>query len=141
MSSLGLSGNSGSSAGTSSSFSLQGTKEFLQSNSLVAKFAFLLLIIILFVMVLRQGVALLNWIFSPSITLGTTLDDLGTGLGVKVLYKNVGIELNGNMTTIERKNYGETCQGSNNRRRCCWLFNTLSPFKIWTKRLLIIRKE
>ena len=66
MSSLGLSGNSGSSAGTSSSFSLQGTKEFLQSNSLVAKFAFLLLIIILFVMVLRQGVALLNWIFSPS---------------------------------------------------------------------------
>ena len=49
-----------------------------------------------------------NWIFSPSITLGTTLDDLGTGLGVKVLYKNVGIELNGNMTTIERKNYGET---------------------------------
>tara|TARA_B100000941_G_scaffold79010_1_gene54087 strand:+ start:2403 stop:3368 length:966 start_codon:yes stop_codon:yes gene_type:complete len=46
-----------------------------------------------------------NWIFSPSITLGTTLDDLGTGLGIKVLYKNVGIELNGNMTTIER-NYG-----------------------------------
>ena len=45
MSSLGLSGNSGSSAGTSSSFSLQGTKEFLQSNSLVAKFAFCCVII------------------------------------------------------------------------------------------------
>ena len=41
MSSLGLSGNSGSSAGTSSTaISLQGTKDFLQSNSLVAKFAF-----------------------------------------------------------------------------------------------------
>ena len=67
MSSLGLSGSSGSSAGTSSTgISLQGTKDFLQSNSLVAKFAFLMLILILFVMVLRWGVALLNYIFSPS---------------------------------------------------------------------------
>ena len=66
MSSLGLSGNSGSSAGTSSSLSLQGTREFLQSNSLVAKFAFLLLIIIIFVVVLQFGIATLNWIFSPS---------------------------------------------------------------------------
>ena len=65
MSSLGLSGSSGSSAGTSSTgISLQGTKDFLQSNSLVAKFAFLMLILILFVMVLRWGVALLNYIFS-----------------------------------------------------------------------------
>ena len=44
---------------------LAGTKEFLQSNSLVAKFAFLLLVIIVFVVVLRLGVGLLAWAFAP----------------------------------------------------------------------------
>ena len=66
MSSLGLSNNYGSSSSSSGSGALQGTKAFLESNSLVAKFAFLLLVIILFVMLLRYGVALLNWIFTPS---------------------------------------------------------------------------
>lgn len=66
MSSLGLSNNYGSSSSSSGSGALQGTKAFLESNSLVAKFAFLLLVIILFVMILRYGVGLLNWIFTPS---------------------------------------------------------------------------
>ena len=45
---------------------LVGTKEFLNSNSLVAKFAFLIMVIILFILFLRLGVMLLGWIFAPS---------------------------------------------------------------------------
>ena len=59
------SGNSAySGLGGSSTF--RGTKEFFQSNSLVAKVAFLILVVILFVVCLRLGSALLTWIFSPS---------------------------------------------------------------------------
>lgn len=43
-----------------------GTKEFLESNSLVAKFAFLLLVIIGFVILLRAGISLLTWLMKPN---------------------------------------------------------------------------
>ena len=43
-----------------------GTKEFLQSNSLVAKVAFLLLVLVLFIILLRLGVAALSYLLSPS---------------------------------------------------------------------------
>lgn len=45
---------------------LSGTKDFLRSNSLVAKIAFLLLIVILFVLLLKAGTALVTWAMSPS---------------------------------------------------------------------------
>jgi hypothetical protein len=45
---------------------VSGTKEFLESNSIVAKFAFLLLVLILFVFALRLGTSILTYIFSPS---------------------------------------------------------------------------
>lgn len=45
---------------------LAGTKEFLESNSIVAKFAFLILVLILFIMALRLGSSILSWIFTPS---------------------------------------------------------------------------
>lgn len=45
---------------------LSGPKNFLESNSIVAKFAFLLLILIIFVVLLRLGASLLTWIFSAS---------------------------------------------------------------------------
>ena len=45
---------------------LQGSSEFLQSNSLVAKFAFLILALIIFVIVLRLGSTFLAWLFSPA---------------------------------------------------------------------------
>ena len=45
---------------------LQGSKDFLQSNSIVAKFAFLILVIFVFVLLLRLGVALLAYLFSFS---------------------------------------------------------------------------
>lgn len=44
---------------------LSGTKEFLKSNSIVAKFAFLLLVLLVFVILLRLGSSLLSWLFSP----------------------------------------------------------------------------
>jgi hypothetical protein len=43
-----------------------GTKEFLQSNSLVAKLAFLLLVILGFVFLLRVGISVLSFMFKPS---------------------------------------------------------------------------
>jgi len=45
---------------------LSGTKEFLDSNSFVAKLAFLLLVIILFVFLMRIGISILSWFLGPS---------------------------------------------------------------------------
>ena len=42
-----------------------GTTEFLQSNSLVAKFAFLLLVIFAFIILLRIGISILAYFFKP----------------------------------------------------------------------------
>lgn len=43
---------------------LMGSKEFLESNSLVAKFAFLLVVILVFVLLLRVGIMFLSWALS-----------------------------------------------------------------------------
>lgn len=43
-----------------------GTKEFLESNSLVAKFAFLLLVIFGFIILLRVGISVISYFFKPS---------------------------------------------------------------------------
>lgn len=45
---------------------VNGTKEFLSSNSIVAKFAFLLLVLFLFVALLRVGASALGWLLGPS---------------------------------------------------------------------------
>lgn len=45
---------------------LEGSKEFLQSNSIVAKFAFLLLVLILFIIAIRLGTTILSKLFTPS---------------------------------------------------------------------------
>jgi hypothetical protein len=58
-----------SGTGTFNSFSTStgnfGASAFLESNSLVAKFAFLLLVIFLFVLGLRVGISILSYIFKP----------------------------------------------------------------------------
>jgi hypothetical protein len=55
--------------GSSSSKGMfSGTKDFLKSNSLVAKVAFLLLILVLFIIAMRFGVAAISYILSPSAT-------------------------------------------------------------------------
>jgi len=43
-----------------------GTKEFLESNSLVAKFTFLLLVIFGFIILLRVGLTVISYFFKPS---------------------------------------------------------------------------
>ena len=45
---------------------LNSSKEFLQSNSLIAKFAFLVLVLIVFVSLMRLGVSLLGYFMGPS---------------------------------------------------------------------------
>ena len=45
---------------------LQGDSSFLQSNSIIAKFAFLIMVLILFIVALRLGAWLLTWLFSPA---------------------------------------------------------------------------
>ena len=42
------------------------SKEFLQSNSLIAKVAFLLLVVMVFVFILRLGTQFMSWLFQPS---------------------------------------------------------------------------
>jgi len=43
-----------------------GSKEFLESNSLVAKFVFLILVVFVFILLLHFGMNFLSWWFSPS---------------------------------------------------------------------------
>jgi len=43
-----------------------GTKEFMESNSLVAKFAFLLLVLVGFVLLLRVGLSVISQFFKPN---------------------------------------------------------------------------
>ena len=61
-------GTISSGAGSFDSFknnkAVSGTKEFLESNSLVAKVAFLLLILVVFVIGIRMATSLLAWVFS-----------------------------------------------------------------------------
>jgi len=42
------------------------TQEFFESNSLVAKFAFLMLALIIFIFLLRTGINIIGWLLSPS---------------------------------------------------------------------------
>jgi hypothetical protein len=49
-----------------SSSDVSGSKDFLESNTLIAKTAFLLLVIILFFILLRISVSLLSWLLAPS---------------------------------------------------------------------------
>ena len=44
---------------------VQGSKQFLQSNSIITKFAFLILVLILFLMILSLGTKILTMIFAP----------------------------------------------------------------------------
>ena len=50
----------------SSASLVEGSKDFLESNSWVAKIAFLLMVIIGFAVLFRLMVALISWLFSPS---------------------------------------------------------------------------
>jgi hypothetical protein len=51
---------------STSNYGNSGVRGFLDSNSLVAKFAFLLLIVIGFIVFLRIGISFLSWVFKPN---------------------------------------------------------------------------
>ena len=72
-SNFGLGGGGGVGSGSNNAFMqfssnkyVGGTREFLESNSLVAKFSFLILIVFVYIIILRIGVTILGWFFSPS---------------------------------------------------------------------------
>lgn len=44
---------------------VSGTTEFVNSNSIVAKFAFLLLVIVMFLLLLRLGASIITWAMAP----------------------------------------------------------------------------
>ena len=48
-----------------SSFGLGAASTFYQANSLVAKFAFLVLVLLVFIILLRVGSSILGWYFTP----------------------------------------------------------------------------
>lgn len=56
----------GATAAFASNKYVSGTKEFLTSNSIVAKFAFLLLVLFLFIALMRVGASTLTWLLGPS---------------------------------------------------------------------------
>jgi hypothetical protein len=65
--------SAGAGAGATASFSdfsskdvVSGSKDFLESNSWVAKLAFLLMVVIGFVILFRLMISFITWIFSPS---------------------------------------------------------------------------
>jgi hypothetical protein len=65
--------DSGAGAGSTASFSdfsskdmVSGSRDFLESNSWVAKLAFLLMVVIGFVILFRLMISFITWIFSPS---------------------------------------------------------------------------
>jgi predicted secreted protein len=59
-------GNTSGSSGTSGTSSGYGLSEFMNSNSLVAKFAFLLFVIFVFVLVLQASIAVMGRVLNPS---------------------------------------------------------------------------
>ena len=54
--------NSFSTTNNNNSF---GVKEFLESNTLVAKFIFLIVVLIVFVILFRLGITFITWLFAP----------------------------------------------------------------------------
>lgn len=67
-----------------------GTKEFLESNSIVAKVAFLLLVLICFILLLRLGIVIINYFFKPSNS-PMLLDGMSDATQMHVIPQNPGI--------------------------------------------------
>jgi len=64
-------GNNGSGSmfkqfSSSTNKAVNSTKQFFDSNSLIAKFAFILLILFLYIVLLRIGITILGWVYSRS---------------------------------------------------------------------------
>lgn len=76
---------------------VSGTKDFLASNNLVAKVAFLILLVILFVLLLRVGTSILTWAFTPSRT-PFLIDGMKDARSMSVVQQDPS--LNGSKTVV-----------------------------------------
>lgn len=98
-------GNISSGAGAFDSFKsnnvVNGTKDFLESNSLVAKVAFLLLILVVFIIAIRVSVQLLTWLFSYS-TSPQLIDGMVNAKNMMVIPQNPN--LNGSIPLLRSDN-------------------------------------
>lgn len=80
---------------------VSGTKEFLQSNSMIAKISFLVLVVIVFLFALRMGIQFLSWWFSPDET-PYLVKGMQSGKILKVIGQNPNI--NGSKPIIRSDN-------------------------------------
>ena len=64
-----------------------GTKDFLESNSIVAKVAFLLLILIVFILLLRLGIQIISYFMAPSSS-PTLIDGMIDATHMQVIPQN-----------------------------------------------------
>jgi len=53
--------------GFSSKNLVESGNDFIQSNTIIAKFVFLILVLIIFLLLLHLGIYILNWVFQPAI--------------------------------------------------------------------------
>jgi len=80
---------------------VSGSKEFLSSNSLVAKVVFLILVVIMFVFFLRLGVLIMGWLLSPTPN-PKVVQGLKDAKKLKVVTQNPNVS--GSMPIIRSKN-------------------------------------
>jgi hypothetical protein len=80
---------------------VNGNQDFLKSNSTVAKIAFLLLVVFIFVVALRLGIILLSWIFSPSRS-PLLLDGMIDGKEMNIISQDPNVK--GNMPILRSDN-------------------------------------
>lgn len=80
------------------------TKDFLESNSLVAQVAFLLLTFFVFIILLRLGISLLSWLLGPNNS-PRFIDGMQEGKQLKVFSQDPSIK--GSKTIIRSQNERE----------------------------------
>jgi hypothetical protein len=68
----------------------EGTKDFLESNSIVAKFAFLLLVLIVFILLLRLGIKVISYFMTPSSS-PTLIDGMIDATQMQVIPQNPAV--------------------------------------------------
>ena len=67
-----------------------GTKEFMESNSIVAKIAFLFLVLIIFILLLRLGISAISYFMRPTSD-PTLIDGMSDGTQMHVIPQNPAI--------------------------------------------------
>lgn len=72
------------------SSALKGTKEFLESNSIVAKIAFLFLVLIVFIILLRLGIQAISYFMAPSST-PTLIDGMIDATHMQIIPQNPAV--------------------------------------------------